>query len=87
MRTSCSICWTEVIFSPLRPQRVSSLPQRACRPMAMAIVLTGSTLRISVSRVRQAPSGTRLMKFIMLYGFGPSKPPPMATQVRFSGPM
>ena len=55
--------------------------------MAMAIVLTGSTLRISVSRVRQAPSGTRLMKFIMLYGFGPSKPPPMATQVRFSGPM
>ena len=31
--------------------------------------------------------GTRLMKFIMLYGFGPSKPPPMATQVRFSGPM
>ena len=66
---------------------VSSLPQRVCRPMAVAIVLTGSTLRIRVSRVRQAPSGTRLMKFIMLYGLGPSKPPPMATQVRFSGPM
>ena len=50
----------------MRPQMVSSLPQRACRPMAMAIVLTGSTLRISVSRVRLAPSGTRSMKFIML---------------------
>ena len=66
MRTICSICWTEVIFSPCRPQRVSSLPLRVCRPMAMAIVFSGSTLRISVSSVRQAPSGTRLMKFIML---------------------
>ena len=53
-------------FSPLRPHRVSSLPQRACRPIAIAMVFTGSTLRISVSRVRFAPSGTRLMKFIML---------------------
>ena len=66
MRTSCSTCCTEVIFSPLRDQIVSSLPQRVCRPMAMAIVLTGSTLRIRVSRVRIAPSGTRSMKFIML---------------------
>ena len=51
------------------------------------MVLTGSTLRISVSRVSVAPSGTRWMKFIMLYGFGPSNPPPMATQVTFNGPV
>ena len=63
------------------------MPQRVCRPMAMAIVLTGSTLRIRVSSVSDAPSGTRRMNSIMLYGLGPSKPPPMATQVRFSGPV
>ena len=42
MRTVCSICCTEVIFSPLRPHSVSSMPQRACNPIAIAIVLTGS---------------------------------------------
>ena len=87
MRTSCSTGGADVIFSPGLPHRLSSLPQRVCRPMAIAIVLTGSTLRMIDSRVSDAPSGTRLMNSIMLYGFGPSKPPPMATQVRLSGPV
>ena len=52
----------------------------------MAIVFTGSTLRMMVSSVRHAPSGTRRMNSIMLYGLGPSKPPPIATQVTFNGP-
>ena len=57
-----------------------------CRPIAIAIVFIGSTLRMIDSSVSDAPSGTRRMNSIMLYGFGPSNPPPMATQVRFSGP-
>lgn len=51
------------------------------------MVLTGNTLRITVSKVRHAPSGTRWMKFMMLYGLGPSNPPPIPTHVRFSGPV
>src|SRR3712207_7435924 len=46
----------EVHFSPSRPHRVSSLPQRVCRPIAMAIVLIGRTLRMMLSSVSEAPS-------------------------------
>ena len=53
-------CSAEVILLALAAHRLSSLPHRVCRPIAIAIVFTGSTLRISVSSVRQAPSGTRL---------------------------
>src|SRR3954447_7955878 len=87
MRTSWRTASAEVHFSPSRPQRVSSLPQRVCRPRAMAIVLIGRTLRMMLSSVSDAPSGTRRMNSIIVYGFGPSKPPPIATQVRFSGPV
>ena len=60
MRTSCSICSTELIFA-LRScvQMLSSMPQRTCRPIAIAIVLIGSTFSIEVSSVSTAPSGTR----------------------------
>jgi hypothetical protein len=66
---------------------VSSLPVRVCRPIAIAIVLIGRTVRMIASSVNEAPSGTRWMKFIMLYGLGPSKPPPIATQLMLSGPV
>ena len=51
------------------------------------MVLIGRTLRMMLSSVSEAPSGTWRMKSIIVYGFGPSKPPPMATQVMFSGPV
>ena len=35
------------------------MPQRTCRPMAMPIMLIGSTLRIELSTVSTAPSGHR----------------------------
>ena len=35
------------------------MPQRTCRPMAIAIMLTGSTLSIELSSVSTAPSGVR----------------------------
>src|SRR5574337_735681 len=59
MRTICSTCRTEVIRSPLRPQRLSSMPQRTCRPIAMPIVHKGVTLRIDASMVSTALSGVR----------------------------
>ena len=55
-----------VVFSDLRYQRLSSLPVRQCRPMAIAMALTGSTLRMMVSRVSSAPSGVRRMNSSML---------------------
>ena len=55
--------------------------------MAMAIMLNGNTFLSSDSAVTQAPSGARWTKFMKLNGLGPSKPPPMPIQVRFSGPM
>jgi AraC-like DNA-binding protein len=38
MRTICSICFTLVMRWPLRPHRLSSMPTRTCRPIAMAII-------------------------------------------------
>jgi hypothetical protein len=63
------------------------LPQRVCSPRAIAIVLIGRTLRMMLSSVSDAPSGTRRMDSIIVYGLGPSKPPPMDTHVMFSGPV
>ncbi|MNN54935.1 hypothetical protein D3C81_1697820 [compost metagenome] len=63
------------------------MPQRGCRPMARAMVLNGSTFLSSDSAVRVQPSGARCTKLKKLNGFGPSKPPPMPIQVRFSGPL
>ena len=53
----------------------------------MAIVFNGSTWRIRLSTVSTAFSGQRLMNSIRLRGFGPSAPPPMATQFSTSGPV
>ncbi|MNP76995.1 hypothetical protein D3C76_1743380 [compost metagenome] len=55
--------------------------------MARAMVLSGSTFLSSDSAVRVHRSGTRLTKFMKFIGLGPSKPPPMPIQVRFSGPL
>ena len=63
------------------------MPTRTCRPMAIAIAFNGSTLRMMLSIVSTAPSGTRRMNSIMLYGFGPSMPPPIAAQFMVSGPV
>ena len=63
------------------------MPTRTCRPIAMAIVFSGSTLRIRPSMVSTAPAGTRRMNSIMLYGFGPSAPPPIITWFSTSGPV
>ena len=56
MRTICSICCTLVRRSPFLPQKLSSMPTRTCRPIAMAIVFTGSTWRIRLSMVSTAPA-------------------------------
>ncbi|MNN92986.1 hypothetical protein D3C81_2113500 [compost metagenome] len=56
-------------------------------PMAIDMVLNGMTFFSSDSEVRVQPSGARWMKLKKLNGFGPSKPPPMPIQVRFSGPL
>ena len=74
------------LLAELAPEGVL-VAAAGCRPIAMAMVLIGSTLRMIVSSVSDAPSGTRRMNSIILYGLGPSKPPPMATQVMFSGPV
>ncbi|MCY1241705.1 hypothetical protein D9M72_546230 [compost metagenome] len=66
---------------------VSSMPQRGCRPIAIAIMLNGSTFFSSDSAVSVQPFGARWMKLKKLNGLGPSKPPPMPIQVRFSGPL
>jgi hypothetical protein len=42
------------------------MPQRTCRPIAIAIMLIGSTLSIDVSSVSTAPSGTARTKFARL---------------------
>ena len=67
MRTSCSICAIEPIFA-LRScvQMLSSMPQRTCRPIAIAIMLSGSTFSIEVSSVSTAPSGVARRKFARL---------------------
>jgi hypothetical protein len=67
MRTSCSICSTELILA-LRScvQMLSSMPQRTCRPIAIAIMLSGRTLSIDVSSVSTAPSGVARAKFARL---------------------
>jgi len=65
MRTGCSICATVLILLVWScVQMLSSMPQRTCRPIAIAIMLIGSTWRIDDSSFRSAPSGTRRMKFI-----------------------
>ncbi|MNY65581.1 hypothetical protein D3C86_2028700 [compost metagenome] len=66
---------------------VSSIPTRGCMPMARAMTLNGSTFFNNDSAVTVQPSGARCMKLKKLNGFGPSKPPPMPIQVRFSGPL
>ncbi|KEH07792.1 hypothetical protein GY15_30230 [Delftia sp. 670] len=67
MRTSCSI-WETVLALALRDwfHRQSSVPQRTCRPMAMPIMFTGSTLRTLLSTVSTAPSGTARTKWARL---------------------
>ena len=62
----CSTCCTLVMRSPFRPHRLSSMPTRTCRPIAMAIVFSGSTLRMIDSMVSTAPAGTRRTNSIML---------------------
>ncbi len=58
MRTNCSICSTVVILAERDWfHRLSSIPQRTCRPMAMPIMLIGSTLRMLLSTVSMVPSG------------------------------
>ncbi len=42
------------------------MPQRTCIPSAIAIMLTGSTFSIDVSKVSTAPSGTARTKFARL---------------------
>ncbi|SAL08079.1 hypothetical protein AWB81_08573 [Caballeronia arationis] len=71
-------CWSMI---------VSSMPQRGCRPIDIAIMLNGSTFFKSDSAVSVQPSGARCTKLKKLNGFGPSKPPPMPIHVRFSGPV
>ena len=52
MRTNCSICSTVLILRERScVQMLSSMPQRTCRPMAMAIMFSGRTLSMEVSRV------------------------------------
>ena len=47
-------------------QRLSSMPQRTCRPIAMPIMLIGSTLRMLLSTVSIEPSGIARRKFARL---------------------
>ena len=56
------------LFPPSRDwfHRQSSVPQRTCRPMAMPIMFTGSTLRTLLSTVSTAPSGTYNVKVTQL---------------------
>ena len=42
------------------------MPTRTCRPIAIAIALSGSTLRMMLSIVSTAPSGTRRMNGAVL---------------------
>ena len=42
------------------------MPQRTCRPIAMPIMLIGSTLRMLTSTVSTAPSGIARRKFARL---------------------
>src|SRR5215475_994529 len=67
MRTICSICLTVLIFA-LRScvQRLSSMPQRTCSPIAMPIMLIGSTLSMELSTVTMAPSGIARRKLARL---------------------
>ena len=47
-------------------QRLSSMPQRTCSPIAMPIMLIGSTLRMLLSTVSTARSGIARRKFARL---------------------
>src|SRR6185503_13711181 len=68
MRTNCSICSTVVILAVWRWfQMLSSMPQRTCRPSAMAIMFNGRTLRMEVSSVSTEPPGQARTKLDRLY--------------------
>ncbi|MNT61949.1 hypothetical protein D3C72_1996270 [compost metagenome] len=47
-------------------QRLSSIPQRTCRPIAMPIRLIGRVLSMVLSTVSMVPSGMARRKLAML---------------------
>ncbi|MNR28756.1 hypothetical protein D3C85_1460940 [compost metagenome] len=67
MRTSCSICSTvDILRERSWVQMLSSMPQRTCRPRAMAIMFSGRVLSMEVSRVSTEPSGQARTKLARL---------------------